>query len=143
MSLVPSTRKTGQDNSVVHCSILDIEREATKSTNFMCCSYISPPLRMRSLCLSYSRCSMRLIRSSIGAEINTASSYNFGIMSPKSPVTAEMTKEWCFFMSESIEFKQSSYDRSTVCKCQLKNVQLLESQNVQLLELIIITFFAF
>ncbi|WP_129724947.1 SLOG family protein [Xylanivirga thermophila] len=29
------------------------------------------------------------------------------------------------------------------CKCQLKNVQFLESQNVQLLELIITTFFAF
>lgn len=92
MSLVPSTRKTGQDNFVVHCSILDIEREATKSTSFMCCSYISPPLRMRCLCLSYSRCSIRLIRSCIGAEINTASSYNFGIMSPKSPVTAERQK---------------------------------------------------
>jgi predicted RNase H-like nuclease len=30
-----------------------------------------------------------------------------------------------------------------VCKCQLKNVQFLESQNVQLLELIITAFFAF
>lgn len=30
-----------------------------------------------------------------------------------------------------------------LCKCQLKNVQFLESQNVQLLELIITAFFAF
>ncbi len=46
-------------------------------------------------------------------------------------------------MKYRVEKHNEFIQKHNICKCQLKNVQFLESQNVQLLELIITAFFAF